>query len=122
MPKKHDYNTFKELFDIEIHYAYEPNYPPVFGVGCSPYYDNTIVDDLYVTFHKLTIYSSGYLEYKGNYQTYDPRLWPKVKAFAEMLIETKAEKILLKKKKRANPRRRGVRRGLAPKTSVMEVV
>ena len=91
----YDYNTFKELFDGQIHYAYEGPYGVDFGAV------DFVQDDLnvqYVSFHKLTVFASGLLEYKGQWSTYDPRLWPKVLAFGEMLHETKAEKVLYAKK------------------------
>lgn len=87
--KRYDYNTFKELFDAHIHYAYEPQY------GCD-------VDDLdyggveYAHFHKLCLNADGTGSYKTDHFTYDPRLWPKVKLLVEMLTETTAEKVLFK--------------------------
>lgn len=86
---KYDYNTFKELFDSHIHYAYEGQY------GVHKHESNGTKA---ITFHKLTVWEHGHLEYKGHWETYDPRLWPKVKALAKLLTETKAEKILFKKK------------------------
>jgi hypothetical protein len=80
---KYDYNTFKELFDQEIHYAYESQYGVRIEKDC-------------IIFHKLTLYKDGTLEYKGQYSTFDSRLWSKVKILAELLIETPAEKILFK--------------------------
>jgi hypothetical protein len=94
---KYAYCTFKELFDHHIQYAYEPQY------GCHldtiEYNIHGVESTQAATFHKLTIYDIGWLEYKGHWEEYDPRLWPKVKALAEMLIETEAEKVLFKAKK-----------------------
>ena len=93
---KYDYNTFKDLFDGHIHYAYEGQYGAYLDK-----IEDTVQGEVCVeaaTFHKLTIFDIGWLEYKGQYQTYDPRLWPKVKLLAEMLQETPAEKILFKAK------------------------
>lgn len=87
----YDYNTFKELFDSHIHYAYEGQYGAHFGQVDSLSLDLNVE---YVSFHKLTIFATGKLEYKGHWETYDPRLWPNVKALGEMLTETRAEKIL----------------------------
>lgn len=89
----YNYNTFKELFDGEIHYAYEAQY----GVHIHYIHKSDGSKAKAVTFHKLTVFDSGNIEYKGQYTTYDPRLWPQVLALAEMLIETKAEKVLYKK-------------------------
>ena len=89
---KYDYNTFKELFDNEIHYAYEGQY------GCD-------IDDIdyggveYAHFYKLCLNADGTGSYKTDRFTFDPRLWPKVKALVELLQETDAEKILFKAKK-----------------------
>lgn len=91
----YDYNTFKELFDSEIHYAYEGKYGVYIGTVDSVQMD---VDVEFVTFYKLTVFANGNIEYKGQWNTYDPRLWPKVKALGEMLNETKAEKVLYAKK------------------------
>ena len=87
---KYTYNTFKELFN-EIHYAYEDQY------GCEVYkgQNNTIE---VITFHKLTLFDNGTINYKGQVETFDPRLWRYVVALAKMLQETKAEKILYGKK------------------------
>jgi len=85
---KYDYNTFKQLFDSHIHYAYEHKH------GCSIGDDSHYCE--YAVFHKLYINSDGILNYKGNVETYDPRLWPKVKLLVEILTETPAEKILFK--------------------------
>lgn len=93
---KYDYNTFKELFDHHIQYAYEPQY------GCR-YYQHYIADVVVAEFHKLTICDDGTLNYKGNVETYDPRLWPKVKQLVEMLQETPAEKILFKPENKKSP-------------------
>ena len=90
---KYDYNTFKELFDSHINYAYEPQY------GCRLDNEDGQFHMWYAEFYKLTIYENGTLDYKGNTETYNPILWPKVKLLVEMLQETKAEKILLKNKK-----------------------
>lgn len=91
---KYDYNTFKELFDHHIQYAYEPQY----GVRKNTTtYGNLAVEIEYYSFYKLSLFPNGRLEYKGNWETFDPRLWPKIEAFAESLIETKAEKILYKR-------------------------
>lgn len=84
----YDYNTFKELFDHEIHYAYESQY--------GAYLSSTAIGLEYAIFYKLTIFSDGELEYKGRVSTYDPKLWPKVKALVESIQETTAEKILYK--------------------------
>lgn len=94
----YDYNTFKELFDHHIQYSYEPQYGVVFSKGVL----NSIRIE-YITFYKLTIFSNGELEYKGNVETYDPRLWDKVKLLAEMLQETTAEKILYKPENKKSP-------------------
>jgi len=85
---KYNYNTFKELFDSHIHYAYEGQY--------GAHLDDDSYTCEYAVFHKLYINSDGTLNYKGHVETYDPRLWPKVKALVEMLQETPAEKILFK--------------------------
>lgn len=101
---KYDYNTFKELFDAEIQYAYEGQYGV--HIGTNVYHPHNKGEKVeYITFYKLTIFSDGTLEYKGHYQTYNPRLWKKIKQFAKMLIETKAEKVLygLKKEKAPEP-------------------
>jgi len=90
---KYDYNTFKELFDAHIQYSYEGQYGCALGKG---HWKSGIAGVEYATFYKLTIYSNGDLEYKGDHSTYDPRLWSKVKLLAELLIETPAEKILFK--------------------------
>lgn len=93
---KYNYNTFKELFDHHINYAYESRY----GVEIDSGYPLSGIRGIeYVSFYKLTIYSNGELEYKGRYETYDPRLWPKVLALAKSLHETEAEKILFRAKK-----------------------
>lgn len=92
---KTKYTTFKELFDTHIQYAYEPQY------GCYIDTANYTTHDkgstTYANFHKLTIFNNGWLEYKGYWEEYDVRLWPKVKTLVEMLQETPAEKLLYKK-------------------------
>lgn len=94
MANKYNYNTFKELFDTHIQYAYEPQY------GCYIDHESRSHRSLYgedsevAVFHKLTIYSTGFLDYKGHEETYDPRLWPKVVQLVELLTETPAEKVL----------------------------
>ena len=85
---KYDYNTFKELFDAHIHYAYESQY------GCS--LDTEDHDVEYAAFYKLYLNSDGTGAYKEDRFTFDPRLWPKIKLLVEMLTETPAEKILFK--------------------------
>jgi hypothetical protein len=87
---KYTYNTFKELFDSHIQYAYEGQY------GCYTHSDPMRGNG--ATFHKLSIYENGKIEYKGHWEEYDPRLWPKVKLLVEMLQETPAEKVLFKAK------------------------
>ena len=82
---KYNYMTFKDLFGW-ITYAYEDKY----GCSIGKHSDGRE----YANFYKLTILSDGSCEYKGSYETYDPRLWPKVKQLVEMLQETKAEKVL----------------------------
>jgi len=91
----YDYNTFKELFDSQIHYAYEGPYGVHIGNVNSVGID---MDVQFVSFYKLTVFSNGTLEYKGHWNSYDPKLWPKVLALGEMLHETKAEKVLYAKK------------------------
>ena len=88
---KYDYNTFKELFDAHIHYAYEPKY------GCA--IDNDEYPCEYAVFHKLYLNSDGTGSYKTDGFTFDPRLWRKVKAFCKLLEETPAEKILFTTKR-----------------------
>lgn len=83
MKKTYDYPTWNDLFG-EITYAHEAQYPPHFGIGSKPssggnYKDNNIVDVEYITFYKLTLYSNGELEYKGQWSTFNPKLWPRVK-------------------------------------------
>ena len=93
---KYNYNTFKELFDYHIQYAYEGQY------GCSlsviKYEVHNLKPTEAATFHKLTIYDIGWLEYKGHWEQYDERLWPKVKQLVELLQETAAEKVLYGRK------------------------
>lgn len=91
----YDYNTFKELFDSEIHYAYEGAYGVYIGTADFVQMD---VDVEFVTFYKLTVFANGTLEYKGQWNTYDPKLWPQVLALGQALHETKAEKVLYAKK------------------------
>jgi hypothetical protein len=93
---KYDYNTFKELFDSHILYAYEPQY------GCK-IHQHYIADVALAEFHKLSIYDDGTLNYKGHTETYDPRLWPKVVQLVELLQETPAEKILYKPENKKKP-------------------
>ena len=93
----YDYNTFKELFDSEIHYAYESDYGVHIGIVDSV---QTDFDVEFVTFYKLTVFANGTLEYKGQWNTYDPRLWPLVLALGQSLHETKAEKVLYAKNKK----------------------
>lgn len=83
---KYTYNTFKELFDSHIQYAYEGQY------GASIEEDGGKLE--VAIFHKLYLDSEGDGQYKTDHFTFDPRLWPKVKALVEMLQETPAEKIL----------------------------
>lgn len=93
---KYDYNTFKQLFDSHIQYSYEGRHACYLDTG------DIGEDGLYqecAIFYKLYIYSNGTLNYKGNVQTYNPKLWPKVKALVKMLKETKAEKILFQSNK-----------------------
>ena len=89
---KYNYNTFKELFDSHIQYAYEGQY------GCKVY-QHYIADVAVAQFHKLYIYDDGTLNYKGHMENYDPRLWPKIVQLVELLQETTAEKILFKPEK-----------------------
>lgn len=91
----YDYTTFKQLFDSQIHYAYEGPYGVHIGYVGSVGMDMTVH---YVSFYKLTVFANGTLEYKGQWNTYDPKLWPKVLALGEMLEETKAEKVLYARK------------------------
>lgn len=93
---KYDYNTFKELFDHHISYAYESQY------GAYIRQISSLSDVAYVSFHKLNIFANGKLEYKGNWETYDPRLWKKVLTLAKLLIETKAEKVLYGRKQQGS--------------------
>jgi hypothetical protein len=88
--RRYDYNTFKELFDSHIQYAYEGQY------GCSLGTEDHNVE--YAEFYKLYLNSEGTGQYKVDNFTFDPRLWPQVKLLAEMLTETPAEKILFKVK------------------------
>jgi hypothetical protein len=89
---KYDYNTFKELFDAHIHYAYEGQY------GCSLDTEDHVVEC--AAFYKLYLNSDGTGQYKTEHFTFDPRLWPKVKLLVELLTETPAEKILFKEIKK----------------------
>lgn len=82
MKKKYDYPTWKSLFS-EIQYAHEAQYPP--SHGNTPY--ETGSSEEYVSFYKLTIWQRGELEYKGQWSTYDPRLWPKVKLLYKLFEE-----------------------------------
>lgn len=54
----------------EIGYAYETQYPPRHHIGT----DGVEA----ISFHKLTIYSNGTMEYKGQYTDYDVSCWWKV--------------------------------------------
>ncbi len=95
------YNTFKELFDYHIQYAYDHQYGAYLSKIEYEVQDITATEA--ATFHKLTIYDIGWLEYKGHWEEYDPRLWAKVKQLVEMLQETKAEKLLFTAKKNSLP-------------------
>lgn len=77
----YDYNTFKKLFDDHIHYAYEPQY----GVTKTTNY---------IIFYKLTLYPSGKGNYKQQWFTFNPKIWKQIEAFADLLKETQAEKLL----------------------------
>jgi hypothetical protein len=63
--------TFYEWKDLfaEICYAYESMYRPVFHSNGG---------EKVITFHKLSIYENGELEYKGQVTRFDVKLWPKV--------------------------------------------
>ena len=79
MPKpKYDYSTWLALFS-EIQYAHEAQYKPTIGSGLG--------QCEYITFYKLTIFDNGEMKYKGNYSTYDPSLWPKVKLLYKLFEE-----------------------------------
>lgn len=81
--KKYDYENFKELFN-EIAFDFEPQYQPT-------------ITDKQVRFYKTTITIDGIVERKGNYSywnTDNPTIWPKIVKLAEMLTETRAEKVL----------------------------
>lgn len=97
---KYDYVTFKELYDAEISYAYEPQYGVIKNTTT---YGNLATEIEYYTFHKLSLFPIGKGEYKGNWFTFDPRLWSKIQNLAESLIETDAEKVLYKA---SNPNRK----------------
>ena len=92
---KYTFTTFKDLYDNWICYAYESQHGAFLG--------STAIGLEYAMINKLTIYSDGGIEYKGHYDTYDPRLWPKVKALVELLQETKAEKILFSLENKKSP-------------------
>ncbi len=69
--------TFGELFS-EISYAYEVKYPPELWEQDGIRYAN---------FYKGTATSDGKYEYKGNYSTFDPKLFWKVEMMAKLLLD-----------------------------------
>lgn len=74
---EYNYKTWDELFNF-MHYCYENQY----GVDVGIY--NGIE---YVTIYKGTFTAEGKVEYKGQIDTFDPVLWPKVKLFGKLFEE-----------------------------------
>lgn len=89
---KYDYPTWNALFS-EISYAHESQYSPHFGVGARTI-EGIVTNEEYITFHKLTLYSSGELEYKGQWSTFNPKLWPRVKLLYKLFEKDKTIDVL----------------------------
>ena len=70
-------HTWEDVFN-QIHYCYEPQYKVDFWIE----------DGVeYVQVYKGTFSSDGLFEYKGGYERFDEKLWPRIKLFAK-LFET----------------------------------
>lgn len=85
---KYDYSTFEEVFS-QIGYAFEYQYP------CYLEYDSERGVSLF-SIYKLTIISDGRMEYKGNYETYDPKLWPRIELLAKVMTNDPMINLLYK--------------------------
>lgn len=77
--------TFSEVFD-QIGYAHESQYP------C--YLDYEKDGSASFNVYKLTISSKGYMEYKGQYTKYDPKLWPRIELLAKVMVDDPTIRLL----------------------------
>lgn len=77
MSESYDINNFNDLFS-EIGYAFESKYPP-------RRYKEAQFEA--ISFYKLMLRQDGIASYKDDYYTFDPKLWRKVVALYELLVE-----------------------------------
>jgi len=71
------YKTWNDLYN-QINYAYESQY-------CENLEIETDHDGRkFLNVYKLTIVDDGTVEYKGQYERYDVKLWPLVVMFAKL--------------------------------------
>lgn len=77
---KYNYTDFKELFHDHIAWSFDSRYPVRFFIV--PTLEGHIEG---ISFYKLELRADGQGSYKDDYFTFDPKLWIKIKAQAELL-------------------------------------